>query len=56
MSGQFFQVNRHEKEKFIRHALDEWDRRHFRPDGSWRQDWIQRQVIPLSHRRDLHKW
>lgn len=28
-----------EKEKFIRHALDEWDRRHFRPDGSWRQDW-----------------
>ena len=28
-----------EKEKFIRHALDEWDRRQFRPDGSWRQDW-----------------
>ncbi len=28
-----------EKEMFLRHALEEWDRRQFRPDGSWRKDW-----------------
>ena len=37
-----------EKEMFLRQALEEWDKRQFRPDGSWRKDWDPPQGQEIS--------